>query len=158
MLLFLLGLLIGGIISVICWPVGLAIFAICAILSLFPLEGYNDEKLIETVEIIKLDDIENACYIQKIRNRVYYACDIRRQYDLPTPAREIRYVKGNVRIFEADECNNPVLKVYRKKPVRGEASIAPFSTKTTYVFYIPKRPLERNNMSKTPNVTILCGR
>lgn len=104
--------------------------------------------------LIPLEDAEDGAYIRQIGNKIYYAHDIRGRYGLPSVAREISYVRGKVKIYESQECQSPVLKIYQKKPLRQVAVIAPFSTKTTYVFYIPKCKLTSRDNKKSQQVDV----
>lgn len=120
---------------------GVIIFLAFCLLSLFPLEGFKKPNCEETIRLIKLKrGGERTEYIERRIDKIVYAYDAREMYSLDGEAYEETYipVRKNIKIYVSKDCETPKLKVFKRKPNRELIVIAPFSTKTEYVFYIPE--------------------
>lgn len=152
-MLFILG---GGTLSIIIllfnWKVGIAVATVSLLLSMIPIGGYKKPEEVAQLCILKLRRNtagNKTYYVHKQGDRYIYALDNRAKYNLDGLAYEESFVQGNIKIYESEECNVPVMKVFEIKP-NDDISVAPFSKKTEYIFYLPRgtvldeNPLEEN--------------
>ena len=119
-------------------PLGLTI-----LLEFLPVQGFEAPKS-EIVRIIKMDneklykDSEQDIYLIKDKKYVTYARDIREKYDINAELYdEVKVRLKSVRIFESDECNKPILKIYTRDAAFGDVCFCPMAIKE-YVFFVPK--------------------
>ena len=139
-----------GCISLLFWLIGLPGWAhlipwgMGFILTMFPIEGYehfeHEIDLIPLKEGIKIDGKKIGSEKYVITDNSYnaiFAYDNRRKYNFDALSYEEARIKGNIKIYKSEECEKPILKVIRDKPNRTMVCLAPFSTKTEYVFLLP---------------------
>lgn len=118
------------------WKIIAAVISVIAIF--IPFEGYEKKECEREIDLIKLNR-ENCkdCYVYPKGKKAIYAYDNSGEYNLSGEAYEEDYVRGKIKIYESDECTDPILKIMKHKPDRNLTSIALFATRTEYVFFIP---------------------
>ncbi len=122
------------------WIAGVVVSAICLLLLLLPIEGFEETEK-DDIELIRLKRGKNdhTYYIEIIgKNKVIFAYDNSDMYDLNGGAYEEDFRKGKIKVYESSECEEPILRSYTTRPSREFFTFAPFSTKREYVFYVPE--------------------
>lgn len=130
------------------------VVVLATIVMLSPIEGYEERIVDKTVVLLNLrrDNCRGTCcYVEKHKSKVTYAFDNRNVYDIMFEAYEEKTVHGRIKVYEAEECATPILKVYKSKPKREMFTFA-FIPKKEYVFLLPKGTLEDRKDMET-NVT-----
>ena len=130
-------LVIVGIICVVTIPVGL--FA--------PIHGYDEKQCVKETELIELRSEEKGTwYVYKSKIADYsikkylYAFDNMESYELEGQAYEEDYITSGgdeIKVYESDECDKPVLKKFVSKGKSGIFSFAIGTNNVEYVFFIP---------------------
>ena len=130
------------------WKITLAFTGsvILIILILFPIEGYSKPQCVSEQPLVALrleDESEKTYYIIEGQyGKCTYALDKSDEYGLEGEAykqeEKSEPLVGSLEIYESKDCTQPILKTYKTRPYRGTFAIAPFSTKTKYVFYVPE--------------------
>lgn len=123
------------------WIAGVVLSIIYLLCILLPIEGFEEREETEEIELLKLKrgDKKTVCYLEVVdKNKVIFAYDNSDMYDLDGIAYEEGFKKGNIKIYETEFCEEPILKTFVTEPSRDVFTFAPFSTKTEYVFYVPE--------------------
>lgn len=123
------------------WVAGTVLSVIYILCILLPIEGFQERENTEEIELLKLKRglKEHTYYIEIVgKNKVVFAYDNSDMYDLDGIAYEEGFRKGNIKIYETEPCEEPVLKTFVTEPTRCVFTFAPFSTKREYVFYVPE--------------------
>lgn len=119
------------------WIAWICVIAGCILISLIPWEGYANSEETE----VKLIRIKNGKYeegyVRNVGRKAKYAYDNSKKYNFKGVAYEEKWIRGNIKIYESEECEEPILKIITKYPTRGFIAIALFATKTEYVFFVP---------------------
>lgn len=135
------------------WPGFLTVAGITVILVLSPIEGLEDRELVSEIPLIALKRVtSNGNYfIEKTRHKATYAFDNRSAYEINFEAYEEKTVRGLIKVYESKECDAPVLRTFKRQPVRtGAFAIAPFSV-IEYVFLLPKGTVIYKKKKKEEN-------
>lgn len=122
--------------------IGTGMFVVAVILVLLPIEGFDSKQEEDCKKLIKLRGVANTSspiYLELKNNKATYAFDNRRQYELNNVAYEEVTVRGKIKVYEAPDCEQPIMKVFKTRPNTGDWTFAPFSTKTEYVFQVPPK-------------------
>lgn len=158
----LIGLFIDGFIAftlgvecgaTIGWTFAAVVGAVVTLIVLLPVEGFDNKECDSEYELIPLRRnklVEKKYYIQILNNKATFAFDNSDEYELDGVAYQEETVKGKIILYESDEYVVPVLKVFKKRPTREIWTLAPFSTKTEYVFFVPMGSVLTKNGEETP--------
>lgn len=123
------------------WIAGAVLSIIYILCLMLPIEGYKEREEIEQIELLKLKmgSKKSDFYLEFVEeNKVVFAYDNSEMYELDGIAYEEGFKKGNIKIYESEFCEEPLLKTFVTEPERGIFTFAPFSTKREYVFYVPE--------------------
>lgn len=128
------------------WIAGAVLSVIYILCILLPIEGYHSPYEAEQIELLKLKrgSKKQTYYIEQVdSNHVVFAYDNSEEYELDGVAYEEGFKKGNIKIYESEECYEPILKTFVIEPSTELFTFAPFSTKKQYVFYVPEGTVYR---------------
>lgn len=134
------------------WIAGVVLSAIYLLCILLPIEGFEEREETDEIELLKLKRgaKRQAYYIEMVdKNKVVFAYDNSEMYDLDGVAYEEGFRKGNIKIYETEFCEEPILKTFVTEPSRNLFTFAPFSTKTEYVFYVPEGTVLKHSKETT---------
>ena len=151
MLIIIIGLVMSLFASDLWMPAGPILIAICILITFFPLEGFKPRtcKEITLIKLRRTGRTKDSIFIEKKGKKVIYAYDNREKYDVDGVAYEETFVKGNIKIYEVENCKTPCLKIFKTRPIRELVATAPFATRIEYVFIIPTS----NSVSEEKPVT-----
>ena len=133
-----IGTLFAAMLFGIHWIAGTVLSGILLLIIVLPVEGFHETEK-EDIELMRLKrGKKGQTYYLEItgKNKVVFAYDNSDKYDLDGGAYEEDFRKGKVKVYESNECEEPVLRTFITRPVRDMFTIAPFSTKKEYVFYV----------------------
>ena len=136
-LLIVAGLIVG-------WGGVVAVIAVTTAIILLPVEGFEERECTNEVPLIRLKrstSKEKVYYLEKHRGKVIFAFDNCDAYDINFEAYEEDTIRGNIKIYESEQCKSPVVRVFKSEPVHTQIwTFAPFQ-RIEYVFLIPKGTL-----------------
>lgn len=138
------------------WIAGAVLSVIYILCILLPIEGFHSPYEAEQIELLKLKrgSKKQTYYIEEIdSNHVVFAYDNSEEYELDGVAYEEGLKKGDIKIYESEECKEPILKTFVIEPSREIFTFAPFSTKKTYVFYVPEGTVYRLGAKSSQDVS-----
>ena len=122
---------------------------IVLVLALIPFEGFKTFECINTIELIKLRRNDGKRYfIQRKGRKVIYAYDNREQYGLYGEVYEQKKIRGNIKIYESEECDRPLLKIFKSSPSRELLALALIPSRKKYIFYVPMGTIVSRKTSK----------
>ncbi|MBQ8044317.1 MAG: hypothetical protein IJ272_09290 [Clostridia bacterium] len=123
------------------WMLGAALTIVVLLILILPVEGFEKKKQIgKDIHLLKLKrgSKEDTYYVETKHNKAIYAYDNSEAYNLFGGAYEENYRKGDIKVYESEQCKSPILRDFVTKPSREFFTFAPFSTKREYVFYVPE--------------------
>lgn len=148
MIILIAGVVLSLLMLIFSWKISIAVLAVTFILLFLPLEGYGTKSW-KKIKLLPIDDPrceEKKYFLIANKHKVVYAYDNSEHYDLSGTAYQTVTVRGKIKIYESQECTEPILKFYEKKPIRDEGfALALFGTRREYVFYVPKGTVIRNS-------------
>lgn len=139
------------------WIAGAVLSVIYLLCIMLPIEGFEEREETEEVELLKLKrgDKRHTYYLEMVgKNKVVFAYDNSEMYDLDDIAYEEGFRKGNIKIYETDNCKEPILKTFVTEPQRVIFTFAPFSTKREYVFYVPEGTVINSKNRHSHNIHV----
>lgn len=147
-----LGSVIGG------WLGFILMMIIAAVLVMSPLEGYYARQLESEIPLLKLKRPVNssgACiYAEKYKRKAIIAYDNRDTYDIGFEAYEEMTLWRNIKIYESDECKQPILRVFVSDPKREMWTFC-FIKRVENVLLLPKDTTFYRKNNKELNMDIV---
>lgn len=138
-------LFIGAIIVAIMmscnWILGAVGIIVVLLLLLLPVEGFEEKQQVDDdIDLLRLKrgSKQDTYYVEIKHGKVIYAYDNSEAYNLSGAAYEEAYRKGDIKVYQSEQCEFPILRDFVTKPSRWVFTFAPFSTKVEHVFYVPE--------------------
>lgn len=135
---------------IICTFLGVLVAFTTLLSGLFsPLQGMSDDlELVSTTELVtfsKSTVSEGQFYVNINDNNVYsYMYEVEDVYGEGEKCYREKTVSRNVSVVEKN-CEEAVLKKYKRRPKRGIWTFAIGATTTEYVFVVPEGTVSRGN-------------
>ena len=132
LMIFVLCFLLPGYWKVLVIAIGIGVL-------LLPVDGFIGPECIAEYRVLKLRRKNEDIYVETTENVVVFAIDESSRYDLGGDAYAEKKVYKNFKVYESEKCKVPIVKVFKRVPLRGCFSLTPFFTKIEYVFYVPRK-------------------